>query len=83
MFSYLAPDDIPLEYLVKGSRHLPDSMASVLKDEDGRDKALAASQALFADNISSAKISVHRLVQAVTRDDMDIQEQKELGGVGR
>ena len=80
LFSYLAPDDIPLEYLIKGSGQLPDSISSVLQDEDGRDEALAALRRYSLISIRSDKISVHRLVQAVTRDAMNIQEQKVWAG---
>jgi tetratricopeptide (TPR) repeat protein len=80
LFSYLAPDDIPLTYLVKGSRQLPDSMASVLQNEDGRDTAIAALRRYSLITISGDTISVHRLVQTVTREAMALQEQKEWAG---
>ena len=79
-FSYLAPDDIPLSYLIKDSEHLPDNVTSVLTDEDGRDEAMAALRRYSLVNISDDKISVHRLVQAVTRDDMTLQKQKGWAG---
>jgi tetratricopeptide (TPR) repeat protein len=80
LFSYLAPDDIPLTYLIKGSGHLPDSIASILKDEDRRDEALAALRRYSLIGISGDMISVHRLVQAVTRNNLALQKRKELAG---
>jgi len=79
-FSYLAPDDIPLSYLIKDSGHLPDNVAYILIDEDGRDESMAALRRYSLVSISDDKISVHRLVQAVTRDDMTLQKQKGWAG---
>jgi tetratricopeptide (TPR) repeat protein len=81
LFSYLAPDDIPLGYLIKGSGHLPDKVASVLRDEDGRDEALAALRCYSLISKNGDRISVHRIVQAVTRDNLGLQEQKAWAGV--
>ena len=65
--SYLAPDNIPIELLVKGSGYLPDSLASVLQDEDGRDAVLAALRRYSLIERREDKISIHRLVQEVLR----------------
>ena len=111
LFSYLAPDDIPLAQLIKGSGHLPASVASVLQDEDRRDEALAALWRYSLIDISWEKlkghktseetiggftsenhpvevaapprrqISVNRLVQDVTRDNLSLQEQKIWAGI--
>jgi tetratricopeptide (TPR) repeat protein len=77
LFSYLAPDDIPLAYLIKGSGFLPNIIASILRDEDGREEALAALRRYSLISINGDRISVHRLVQAITRDNLVLQEQKE------
>lgn len=80
LFSYFAPDDIPLAYLIKGSGEMPDNVAFVLKDEDGRDEALAALRRYSLANINKDKISVHRLVQAVTRSDMALEGERRWAG---
>jgi tetratricopeptide (TPR) repeat protein len=80
LLSYLAPDDIPIEHLIKVARNWPNSLATVLKDEAGRDEALASLRRYSLVSISGDKISVHRLVQAVTREDLALQDQKEWAG---
>lgn len=76
LFSYLAPDDIPLPYIVKDSGYLPDNVSSVLEDEDRRDEALAALMRYSLISRSGDKISMHRLVQAVTRNCMGKDDKK-------
>ena len=80
LFSYLAPDDITLGYLTKGSGHLPDKVASVLRVEDGLDEALAALRRYSLISINGDRVSVHRIVQAVTRDNLALQEQRAWAG---
>jgi tetratricopeptide (TPR) repeat protein len=76
LFSYLAPDDIPIEQLIKGAGNLPNSVATVLRDEARRDEALASLRSYSLVSRSEGKISVHRLVQAVTRDNLSLQDQR-------
>ena len=76
LFSFMAPDDIPLNQLVKGSGQLPDILASVLQDEDERDEVLATLRRYSLIIRSGDMISVHRLVQAVTRDRLSDDERK-------
>ncbi len=81
LFSYLAPDEIPLRYLVEGSETLLDGVAYVLSDEDERDEALAELRRYSLISRSGDKVSLHRLVQTVTRDRMDKDDQKKWAEV--
>lgn len=76
LFSFMAPDDIPLDLLVKGSGHPPDILACMLQDEDGRDAVLAKLRRYSLIIRSGDMISVHRLVQALTRDRLSDDERK-------
>ena len=79
-FSYLAPDKIPIRYLIEGLKMLRYSEAQILRDEDGWDVVLAALRSYSLISRSGDEISVHRLVQAVTRDNLTLQEQRDLAG---
>lgn len=52
----------------------------MLQDEDGRDESLAALRRYSLIGRVGDKISVHRLVQLVTRDNLALQERKEWAG---
>ncbi len=80
LFSYLAPDEIPLAYLVKGSEMLPDGVASVLRHEDKRDEVLRALRCYSLISRSGDKISVHKLVQDVTCDSLALRYRKKWAG---
>ena len=55
-------------------------MAFVLRVEDGRDEALAALRRYSLISKNGERISVHRIVQAVTRENLALQEQKAWAG---
>ena len=71
--AFLAPDDIPVQMLVNGAEHLPDELGAVVQDSSElakaiiglRDNSLAE---VGGDKLEDPGLSIHRLVQAVTRD---------------
>ncbi|NBC32727.1 MAG: tetratricopeptide repeat protein [Alphaproteobacteria bacterium] len=65
LLAFFAPDDLPLQVL--SGEPIPDG----LKDEVDRDTAIAALNRYSLIRAAEGSISVHRLVQAVTRDGLD------------
>jgi tetratricopeptide (TPR) repeat protein len=80
LFSYLAPDGIPSTLLTQSPGQLPASIAAV-KDEPIFDQAVAALKHYSLVGYDDGKFSVHRLVQAVTRDRLTENKQKEWAKV--
>ena len=74
--AFLAPDDIPVELLNLGVQHLPESLAAVAGDPLAFDDAMDPLRRYSLVEITAGTISVHRLVQAVTRDRLDEDEKK-------
>jgi len=79
--AFLAPDNIPVELLNSGVQYLPESLAAVAGDplafDDVVDPLLRYSLVV----VTAETISVHRLVQAVTRDRLDGDELKKWAEV--
>jgi len=74
--AFLAPDDIPVELLNSGVQYLPGSLAAVASDPLAFDDAVDPLRRYSLLEITAETISVHRLVQAVTRDRLDGDEMK-------
>jgi tetratricopeptide (TPR) repeat protein len=74
--AFLAPDDIPVELLNSGAQHLPESLTAVASDPLAFDDAVDPLRRYSLVEITAETISVHRLVQAVTRDRLDEDERK-------
>ncbi|MCD4801031.1 MAG: tetratricopeptide repeat protein, partial [Methanococcoides sp.] len=74
--AFLAPDDIPVELLNSGVQYLPESLAAVAGDPLAFDDAVDPLRRYSLVEITAETISVHRLVQAVTRDRLDEDEKK-------
>ena len=74
--AFLAPDDIPRELLSEWSEHLPEPLAEAVVDTLAFDHAVAALRRSSLVEARGDALSVHRLVQAVTRDRLreDAQE---------
>ena len=69
--AFLAPDNIPKSILAEGSDHLPEPLASTVADKVALNDAIAALKRYSLLNVTDDTFSVHRLVQAVTRDRLD------------
>jgi tetratricopeptide (TPR) repeat protein len=79
--AFFAPDDIPLEVIVEGAEDLPEPLAGAVRDplELNRAVALLRDHSLLgaeADEGGRRNLSVHRLVQAVTRDRLAVDERE-------
>lgn len=74
--AFLAPNDIPLKLFSDGAQYLPNSLAAMAKDELNRDDAIGALRRYSLIERKDETLSVHRLVQAVTRDGLTKEEQQ-------
>lgn len=72
--AFLAPDDIPRSLFGEGNEHLPETLTETL----AVNRAVEALRRYSLINASPKKdkVSVHRLVQAVTRDRLSDEERK-------
>ena len=75
LLAFLAPDDIPRDLFAKGAEHLPDSLAKVVTDELALNPAIAALRHYSLITAEGDALSLHRLVQAVTRDRLSEEER--------
>lgn len=74
--AYFAPDDIPLQMIKDGAEHLPGELAPMMADRLIFNKAIAALRRYSLIEKEDDSLSVHRLVQAVTRDRLSKDERK-------
>ncbi|HUT75147.1 MAG TPA: FxSxx-COOH system tetratricopeptide repeat protein [Armatimonadota bacterium] len=66
--AFLAPDDTPCDLLRQGGKHLPELLAAPAGDELAFNEAVAALRRYSLVEVGDDALSVHPLVQAVTRD---------------
>jgi tetratricopeptide (TPR) repeat protein len=74
--SFLAPEKIPRSLFVEGSEQLPEPLASAAKDELEFDEVIAALRGYSLINADAKGISVHRLVQLLTRERMSEEDRR-------
>jgi tetratricopeptide (TPR) repeat protein len=79
--AFMAPDDIPVELLNSGVEYLPESLTAVATDPMEFDDAVGPLRRYSLVEITAESISVHRLVQAVTRDRLDEDKRKKWAKV--
>jgi tetratricopeptide (TPR) repeat protein len=77
LLSFFAPDDIPLQIIKDGAKHLPESLASTVAGSIALDKALASLRRYSFIEMKTESVSLHRLVQTVTQDQMDEDSVRE------
>jgi len=77
--AFLAPDAIPEELLNQGARKLGDVLAPVAADAYQLNQAITALRAysLISRDPQTQALTVHRLVQAVLRDSMPSETQRQ------
>jgi len=73
--AYLAPDDIPLAELRAGLAQLGDGPLAPLLDEIALDRCVAALRRYSLVKLGDGALSLHRLVQLVTRDRLAADER--------
>ena len=78
--AYLGPDDIPLDIIQEHPNHLPEELANTLTDQLKRNEAIKTLRSYSLIDKSENNISIHRLVQTVTRDQLTKEEQEEWKG---
>ena len=66
--AFFAPDDIPVSVIRQGADHLPEPLAAAGRDDLAFDDAVAPLRHLSLLDRADDSLTVHRLVQAVTRD---------------
>jgi tetratricopeptide (TPR) repeat protein len=76
LFAFLAPDAIPRWLLEEGAEHLPESLASCVRNASEFDGCIALLKKYSLINAAENLISVHRLVQAVVQDRLSPKDQK-------
>jgi tetratricopeptide (TPR) repeat protein len=76
--SFLAPDAIPEEIIIEGAPHLGPVLQPVAADRSRLNAAIAEllKYSLVRRNATTQTLTIHRLVQAVIRDEMDEQTQR-------
>ncbi|MEX2304426.1 MAG: FxSxx-COOH system tetratricopeptide repeat protein [Bryobacterales bacterium] len=77
--AFFAPDDIPLEVIVEGAENLPQCLADTVRDSLALNRTigLLSDHSLVeveAGHGGHRRLSLHRLVQAVTRDRLSQRE---------
>lgn len=75
--AFLAPDDIPLKLLRDHSDQLPDSLAAAAQDRLGLWHAVAALRRYSLATVIAETLSMHRLVQAVVRHGLSVDQQRQ------
>ncbi len=68
--AFLAPDEIPRRLLIEGREHLPETLTQALAQPLVVNKAIASLVRYSLIEATNETLSLHRLVQAVTRDRM-------------
>lgn len=75
--AFLAPDDIPLSVLVAGAEHLPAALAAAVADQLVCNRTIAALRRYSLITRQDDSLSMHRLVQLVTRDRLTEDERRQ------
>ena len=78
--AFLAPDDIPLDVIRAGAEHLPDDLKAVAANTVEWNKVIAALRRYSLSTVEGDNLSLHRLVQAVTRDGLSEEETRRWAG---
>jgi tetratricopeptide (TPR) repeat protein len=76
--AFLAPDDIPRKLFAEGAAHLPNSLAAAVDDPFILEEAVESLRRYSLVDVRSDALSVHRLVQAVTRDQLTVKDREDL-----
>ena len=80
--AFLGPDDIPMEVIIQGIEHIPQPLSAALQNPLELDKAIIALRNYSLVEVDEPepdeqRLSIHRLVQAVTFDRLSEEQRKE------
>jgi tetratricopeptide (TPR) repeat protein len=78
--AFLGPDDIPQTLLSEGGEHLPQPLSATATDPLAMSKAVAALLQYSLMEKAEDALSVHRMVQAVTRDRLSEETRRTWAG---
>ena len=78
--AFLGPDDIPQRIIVEGAGSLPRQLASTVTDPLGLNDAIAVLRSHSLVQAGEESLSVHRLVQVVTRDRLQMADAELWAG---
>ena len=67
LLAFFAPDDIDVEIITAAAEHLPPTLGEAIRDPIHRGDCIAALRRYSLVELEDDKLSVHRLVQEVTR----------------
>ncbi len=82
LLAYFAPDDFPRDALCQGALTFRNLLADAVCDRVRLDDILAVLRSYSLADVQPDGVSVHRLVQAVTRDRMNDEEKEIWAAVG-
>jgi NB-ARC domain len=74
--AFLASDDLPRSLLAEHADLLPEPLATAVRDRVELQLALGALRRYSLATVTTEALSVHRLVQAVTRHTLDVEQAK-------
>ncbi len=74
--SFLAPENIPRSLLKNSTKLLPEPLASGISDEFEFDNIIKTLRGYSLINITSTSLSIHRLVQVITRNRLEEDNQR-------
>ena len=80
LLAFVAPEGIPKAMLQAGAEHLPKALGGALGDPSGTNDLIRPLRAYSLVEVSGDLLSVHRLVQVVTRDRLEAAEQQAWAG---
>jgi len=80
LISFFAPDAIPLELISGGAKHLPEPLAAAVASPVRLNQAVGALMRYSLIRREGAMLSLHRLVQAVTRQRLEAAETAAWAG---
>lgn len=76
--AFLAPDDIPLDLIAGAAKLLPKRLARAVSDKKSLAECVGELTRYSLATRTEKAISIHRIVQAVVRDRLTVQERKHL-----
>lgn len=77
LIAFFAPDDIPLDVIQAGKEYLPEPLAGTVVDPLALNSAIATLGRYSLVERKNDNLSVHRLVQTVTRDHLTDESRKQ------